>query len=112
MLPKYKNEAARRLGTIRERVAGGAYVISFTHTEKLRRRRISAQDIERAIQNGTIIEDYPDDPRGQSCLILGRSGERPIHAVCGWLEADEILIITAYQPDPDEWESDWTTRKR
>jgi hypothetical protein len=26
--------------------------------------------------------------------------------VCGRLEADEILVITAYEPDPVEWESD------
>jgi len=97
---------------IRERVERGAYVVSFTHTEKLRRRRISAHNIEEAIANGAIIEDYQDDPRGPSCLILGHSAERPIHAVCGRVGSDEILIITAYQPDPDEWESDWTTRKR
>jgi hypothetical protein len=109
---KRRDEAARRLAVIRERVERGAYVISFTHTEKLRRRRISAQDIEEAIKNGAIIEDYAADPRGPSCLILGHSGKRPIHAVCGQLQADEILIITAYQPDSHEWESDWTTRKR
>ena len=110
--PKRTDEVARRLAVIRERVERGAYVVSFTHTEKLRRRRIRAQNIEEAIANGAIIEDYPDDPRGPSCLILGHSGERPIHAVCGRVDSDEILIITAYQPDPDEWESDWTTRKR
>ncbi len=90
----------------------GSYVVSFTHTEKLRRRRIGAQDIEEAIRNGAIIEDYPKDPRGPSCLILGRSGERPIHVVCGLLNQEQILIITAYQPDPEEWEAEWTTRKR
>ncbi|MCK6556940.1 DUF4258 domain-containing protein [Candidatus Binatia bacterium] len=103
---------ARRLGTVRERIAAGKYVVSFTHTEKLRRRRIRADEIERAIENGEIIEDYPDDPRGPSCLILGHAGERPIHVVCGRLEADEILIVTAYQPDADEWEPGWAKRRR
>ncbi len=112
MSPKRTHEVARRLAVVRERVGRGAYLVAFTHTEKLRRRRISAHNIEEAIANGAIIEDYPDDPRGPSCLILGYSGERPIHVACGRLEADEILMITAYQPDPDEWESDWTTRKR
>jgi hypothetical protein len=92
--------------------SGAHTYVSFTHTEKLRRRRITAQSIEEAIASGTIIEDYPDDPRGPSCLILGQSGAQPIHVVCGRLEAEEILIITAYQPDAAEWESDWKTRKR
>ena len=112
MPAKRTDDAVRRLAVIRERVERGAYIISFTHTEKLRRRRISAQDIEEAIGNGAIIEDYPDDVRGPSCLILGYCGKRPLHVVSGQVETDEVLIITAYQPDADEWESDWTTRKR
>ena len=29
----------------------------------------------------------------------------------GNLDENEILIITAYEPDPEEWEADWQTRK-
>jgi uncharacterized protein DUF4258 len=100
------------LAIIREHVRRGDYVISFTHTEKLRERKISADDLEEAIRNGTIVEDYPDDARGPSCLILGQSGGRPLHVVCGRLEEQRILIITAYEPDPEEWEPDWRTRRR
>jgi hypothetical protein len=89
------------------------YIISFTHTEKIRLREIEVQEIEAAICKGTIIEPYPDDPRGASCLIFGFTSKgRPLHVVCGRLEEDEILIITAYEPDPEEWESDWKTRKK
>ena len=102
----------RALTVIRERVRRGDYVVSFTHTEKLRERKISAHDLEEAIGNGAIIEDYPDDPRGPSCLVLGRCGGRPLHVVCGQLQDQGVLIITAYEPDPDEWESDWRTRRR
>jgi len=101
-----------RLAVIRERMEHGNYIVSFTHTEKLRERKIGADDIEEAIRNGAIIEDYPEDPRGPSCLILGQSGSRPLHVVCARLEEEQILIITAYEPDPAEWESDWRTRRR
>ena len=97
---------------IKEKIGHGIYTISFTHTEKLRQRRIKAEDIEQAVKTGTIIEDYPEDRRGASCLILGLAGERPLHVLCGQLDAEETLIITAYEPDPEEWEKDWTTRKR
>jgi hypothetical protein len=96
---------------IREKVREGKYVVAFTHTEKLRSRRIEAGDIEQAIKGGTIIEEYPSDPRGASCLILGLVGNRRLHVLCGRLEAEEVLIITAYEPDPEEWEADWRTRK-
>jgi hypothetical protein len=101
-----------RLAVIRERVERGDYDISFSHTEKLRERKIGTEDIEETIRNGVLIEDYPDDPRGPSCLILGHSRGGALHVVCGRLEEEQILIITAYQPDPAEWESDWRTRRR
>ena len=100
------------LKAIKAKISTGRYNIAFTHTEKLRRRRIRARDIEEAVRLGDIIEDYPDDPRGPSCLILGMAGKRPLHILCGCLEAEEILIITAYEPDPKEWENDWQTRKK
>jgi hypothetical protein len=101
-----------RLAVIRERIEHGDYIVSFTHTEKLRARKIAAEDVEEAIRNGAIIEDYPEHPRGPSCLILGRAGGRPLHVVCGRLAEEQILIITAYEPDPAEWEADWRTRRR
>ena len=102
-----------KIERIREKVKVGKYIISFTHTEKMRLRKIEAQDMEEAIYKGTIIEPYPDDPRGASCLILGLTNKgRPLHIVCGRLEDDEILIITAYEPDAEEWEADWKTRKK
>ena len=97
---------------LREKIAQGRYIVSFTHTDTLRHRQIQAQDIEQAMQTGSIIEEYPDDPRGASCLILGFVGKRPLHVVCGRLEAEELLIITAYEPDAQVWESDWKTRQK
>ncbi|NUO10102.1 MAG: DUF4258 domain-containing protein [Candidatus Brocadia sp.] len=98
---------------IQTKVKNGKYIISFSHTEKIRQRKITAKEIENAICEGTIIEPYPNDPRGASCLILGFTIDgRPLHIVCGRLEEGEILIITAYEPDPKEWGEDWKTRKR
>ena len=68
--------------------------------------------IEQAIETGSVIEDYPDDQRGPSCLILGYIGKgNPLHIVCGYSATEEPLIITAYEPSPEEWEPDWATRK-
>jgi len=98
--------------SIREKVRKGKYRISFSHTEKIRERKIEIEEIEEAISVGEIIEAYPDDPRGPSCLILGFSRQsRPLHIVCGDLEAERILMITAYEPILEEWEEDWKTRR-
>jgi hypothetical protein len=98
---------------IRSKIKAGKYIISFTHTEKVRERKIEAEEIEEAICEGAIIESYSDDPRGASFLIFGfTSKSRPLHVVCGNLEKEEILIITAYEPGPEEWEPDLKTRKK
>jgi len=68
--------------TIWAKVRSGKYIISFSHTEKVRLRKIEAEEIEQAICNGTIIEPYPDDPRGPSCLVLGLTNrDRPLHVI-------------------------------
>ena len=101
------------IGNIWDQIRRKKYTISFSHTEKVRLREIALNEIEVAILNGMIIEPYPDDPRGASCLIMGYSNEgRPLHVLCGNLAGDELLIITAYEPNPDEWETDLKTRKR
>jgi hypothetical protein len=73
-------------------------------------RMISASEVRAVIESGELIEDYPEDPRGHSCLMLG-FGEngRPIHVVCS--PKDEYLaIITAYVPSAGEWTKDFRAR--
>lgn len=65
------------------------------------------------MQHAHKFNEYPNDPRGADCLIFGFSrDDRPLHTVCGKLEEEEVLIITAYEPDPKEWEEDWKTKKK
>lgn len=74
-------------------------------------RMISTEEVRAVIDRGEIIEDYPDDARGHSALILGAgAGGRPIHVVCS--PQDEYLaVITAYLPDPADWSDDCGQRK-
>ena len=87
------------------------YIVTRHGLKRMRERRICLDDVMSAIQNGEIIEEYPEDFPFPSCLILGKSvSGNPLHAVVS-LEAGNVYLITAYFPDPDEWESDWKTRK-
>jgi hypothetical protein len=46
-------------------------------------RMIATTEIEAVVMAGEIIEDYPEDTRGHSCLMLGFGrNNRPIHVVC------------------------------
>jgi len=102
-------------GTIRRLVAEGKYEFS-KHAEREREAdMISVRELEAALECSEIIEDYPDDPRGPSCLVLGFSGQRPIHAVCSVRQnPEELFLITVYDPSrrPEHWTDQYRRRRR
>ena len=67
-------------------------------------RHISLSEIREAIESGEIIEDYPDDKYGPSCLIFGLTAEgRPLHFQCSYPSRPLIKIVTLYEPNPNLW---------
>jgi hypothetical protein len=75
-------------------------------------RMISRHEIRNVVEHGEVIEDYPNDVRGHSCLMLGFGVDgRRLHVVCAPKE-EYIAIITAYLPDPAEWSDDCRMRKK
>jgi hypothetical protein len=78
----------------------------------LQERMISRHEVYEVIENGELIEDYPDDPRGHSCLIGKKTSEgRWVHVVCAPKE-EYLAIVTAYLPGKEEWTEDMKTRSR
>jgi hypothetical protein len=68
-------------------------------------RDIAVAEVEQAISSPCqVIEDYPEDKYGPSCLILGfTEAGRPLHIQCSYPTRSLIKIITLYQPDPNLW---------
>jgi len=73
-------------------------------------RMITADEIREAVLSGEIIEKYPEDQRGESCLILHVKRNRVLHVVCT-PKAEYLAIITAYLPLTDQWSSDFKIRR-
>ncbi len=75
-------------------------------------RGITVQELREAISNGEIIEDYPDDKYGPSCLVLGltKSG-RVLHIQCSHPSREIVKVITLYQPDLEQW-IDYKVRRK
>lgn len=71
---------------------------------------ITANEVREAVLSGEIIEEYSEDQRGESCLVLHTKENRTIHVVCT-PKAEYLAVITAYLPSPDQWSSDFKTRK-
>lgn len=69
---------------IKQRVRSGNPEFSGHADDERQAERISVAEVEGAILDGEILEDYPNDPRGPSCLVLGHGSlGYPIHVVCG-----------------------------
>jgi len=75
-------------------------------------RMVTVDEVVEAARDGDIIEDYPDDPRGHSCLILGFTRQRrPIHIVCAPKE-EFLIIVTAYEPTLNKWTPNFKARRK
>jgi len=74
-------------------------------------RMITAAIVEAVIMTGDLVEDYPEDVRGHSCLLLGFEEDVgcPVHVVCSPKD-DYLAIITAYRPKPKQWSADFRQR--
>jgi hypothetical protein len=89
---------------IRTKIAVDEFEFSKHAVDQTIIRRIGVSEIREAISNGEIIEDYPEDKYGPSCLIHGKSaGGRAIHVQCSYPSRQVMKVITVYEPDPDRW---------
>ena len=93
------------LEKIRGKIEARQYEFSKHAVDESIIRGISVMEVEEAIRNRSeIIEDYPHDKYGPSCLILGFSNAgRPLHIQCSHPNRPLIKIITLYEPSPDLW---------
>lgn len=67
-------------------------------------RGISVQEVREAFLESEVIEDYPEDKYGPSCLVFGKTkSDRPLHIQCTHPSRAIVKIITLYQPDPEQW---------
>ncbi len=90
---------------MRERVQRSEYLLSLHADEERRNDGLGLADIERTLLAGRVLEDYPDDPRGASCLVYGESGSGPVHVVCGANRSGWLVVITVYRPSAPKWKT-------
>ena len=97
---------------IRKKIEQSNFELSKHAVDQSIIRGIKIAEIKEAIFQGQIIEDYPDDKYGASCLILGFTiANRPIHIQCSYPSRPLIKIITIYQPSSQLWNNNFTKRR-
>ncbi len=77
--------------------------------------KLFVRDALGSVADAVVVEDYPDYPKEPCVLVLqkDRAGE-PIHVVWGIPKgkSSPAVLVTAYRPDPQRWESDFIRRKQ
>jgi len=64
------------------------------------------------VESGEVLEVYPEDTPFPSRLLLGFTGNRPIHVVAADDPGGDVThVVTTYEPDPDQWDEGFRRRK-
>jgi hypothetical protein len=90
---------------VRERKLHWTYHVNM----RLEGRHISRGEILNAVETYQMVEAYPHDKYLPSYLV----GTHAFHVLFATdTEEDNVRIVTAYRPDPDEWEPGSMTRRK
>jgi hypothetical protein len=96
---------------IKVKVRRKQYVYSDHGDDERQDENLTLAQVEQALLDGGILEQYSDTGRGESCLIVGFAGDVPIHVVCGW-RGDDLVIIMVYIPRPPKFVNPWTRQRK
>jgi len=86
---------------IRKAVRSDNYRETLEFIKRKTERKIWLDEVIECIMTGEIIEEYPDDSRGPSCLIHGKTKDgRHLHVCCSMNLP--VWFITTYEPGSDK----------
>jgi Domain of unknown function (DUF4258) len=100
---------------IRKRVQAGNFLVKSHAVQHALKEGFERKHMVKAILNGQIIEEYPDNQR---LLVCGQTSLMEnlviyLHVVCEYADSVFIEFVTAYVPDERQWEQPpYRRRKR
>ena len=98
-------DPAAILELFKEAVREQQIKISLHAVEEALMEHITRAEIEAALMDAQLLEDYPDWWLGPSCLVYGQTPTgRGLHLVASY-SGLPITIITVYEPRAPKWHS-------
>jgi hypothetical protein len=100
------------LGFIQACVRGRQILWTYHVNMRLKGRFIPRENILDAVETYEIVEAYPQDKYLPSYLLLARLDGDAFHVQFAIdVDANNVRVVTAYRPSPDEWEEDLRKRR-
>ena len=100
-----EGERRRVVERIREQVRLGDVRLTLHADDERVEDGLTAQELREVLGRCELVENYLDDRRGPSCLVLGYTDRgRPVHVVCT-TSLPTLIVITVYEPRLPKWVS-------
>jgi hypothetical protein len=106
------NETLRQILLL---IQQGKVKISDHGYDEIAADRLYVRDVLESVPSAITVEDYPDYPKGPCVLVLQKDKTgKPVHVVWGIPKgkSSPAVLVTAYRPDPQQWELDFLRRKK
>ena len=102
-----------QLGVLGDTTTLPLIVVSQAGGDRLAGRHISRDEILGSVDTYRVVESYPDDKYLPSYLVLATAAVGGAFHVlfAADVEGNNVRVITAYHPSPEEWEPDFSSRK-
>ena len=101
--------------SVRGLIAEGKVLISEHGYDELTADGLLARELVEGVEAAEVIEDYPSYPKGPCVLLLQQTQDgHSVHAVWGLPagHTSPAVLITAYVPDPEKWETGFKRRRK
>jgi hypothetical protein len=106
---------SKTLARVQALAARGELRVSAHGYDELAADGLLAADVISGLSTAIVVEDYPTYPKGPCVLVLQ---EHPtdglIHVLWGIPAGKDLpaVLITAYRPDPDQWDETFRLRRK
>jgi len=106
---------SQTLTAVQKLILEGDIKVSSHGYDELAENGILLRDILSNLDQAQVVEDYPDFGKGPCVLVLQYDRDmKPLHVIWGIPRGYEkpAVLVTAYRPNPEKWESNFLRRKK
>ena len=97
---------------IQDCITRGQILWTYHVNMRLAGRFIPREAIVASVGTYELVESYPDDKYLPSYLVLAQHESESFHVLfAADIDGDNVRVVTAYRPEPKDWDENLKNRK-